>query len=233
MNQGLVESVRHSLEDETSENLLLQLKEHDRNRWSDEAFEAMKLVLVARGLELPPQGDRTDRPAECDDARSPKVDQHRWIEAVVALGRCSGWAAILAGAVLILVDYGQHRGYDLHICFLAILPRILAMGITVVIALRDNLLPAAWKAIVGALALSLTIFAIVEGSLALRFVGKLGILEIRDDLPLWLWNVRSIDGFRPPYHNAAAVSLIVIGAIGALAIVAAWVGAVMRKPYRA
>lgn len=55
MGQDIVSTVRKNLEAKSSEELLKIWEENDRSQWTDEAFEAVKQILLERGRQLPPQ----------------------------------------------------------------------------------------------------------------------------------------------------------------------------------
>lgn len=55
MNMKMVEDIRRNLRDRSSDELIQIWKENDRERWSGDAFEAIKQILIERGLTIPAQ----------------------------------------------------------------------------------------------------------------------------------------------------------------------------------
>lgn len=59
MDEKGIEKIRKNMEAKSSYELLKIWVENDRERYYDEAFEAVKQVLLKRGETIPPQGDGT------------------------------------------------------------------------------------------------------------------------------------------------------------------------------
>jgi hypothetical protein len=74
MNPVLVDSIRHRMREQTTEQLQELWVTNDRVTWSPEAFEAVKSLLAERGVK--------DLPAQNDPA--PIVQTHSWIQDPVA-----------------------------------------------------------------------------------------------------------------------------------------------------
>lgn len=55
MNMKMVEDIRRNLGDKSSDELIQIWKENDHERWSGDAFEAIKQILTERGLTIPAQ----------------------------------------------------------------------------------------------------------------------------------------------------------------------------------
>jgi predicted metal-dependent phosphoesterase TrpH len=60
----MVDEIRKSLADKSDEELLQIWKENDRERWSESAFEAIKLILTKRGINLPSQVEHKAEPGK-------------------------------------------------------------------------------------------------------------------------------------------------------------------------
>ena len=55
MNMKIVEDIRRNLGNKSSDELIQIWKENDHERWSGDAFEAIKQILTERGLTIPAQ----------------------------------------------------------------------------------------------------------------------------------------------------------------------------------
>lgn len=60
MNTKLVEAVRRNMQEKPTEELTRIDKDHNKNEWSEEAFEAIRQVLIARGEDVPPVRPQSD-----------------------------------------------------------------------------------------------------------------------------------------------------------------------------
>jgi hypothetical protein len=96
MNAKLVQAVRVRLADNAIEDLLRLWRENDRERYSAEAFEAARLILVERGVELPAQEEWKGPVPVAGKARSidPASDEFwmGWLRPVL-------WVGIVLGAL--------------------------------------------------------------------------------------------------------------------------------------
>ena len=90
MNAKMVEAVRGRLEGMGSEELLRLWRENDRERYAEEAFEAARLILVGRGVEVPAQEPAVGRVPVARKARSadPATDEFwmGWLRPVLWVG---------------------------------------------------------------------------------------------------------------------------------------------------
>jgi hypothetical protein len=96
MNRVLIDAIRRRLGEQSTDQLLALWTTNDRVMWSPEAFEAVKLELVVRGVrELPPQND----PAPLARAHSPALDPATqywmgWVRPALWVGVAVGVGAL-------------------------------------------------------------------------------------------------------------------------------------------
>src|SRR5687768_1942807 len=96
MNAKLVQAVRARLESSATDDLVRMWRENDRERYVEEAFEAARLILVGRGVNVPPQDEWAGRVPVAAKARSgdPASDEFwmSWLRPVL-------WVGVVIGGV--------------------------------------------------------------------------------------------------------------------------------------
>lgn len=221
MAGNLATTIAERFDAEPTEKLLALWVENDRATWSDDAFRAMQLVLQRRGVEVPA---RQHSNALSTDKPAPKVNfvaRPAWIAGLAIVGRLVAWAMV-AGAAFLAAgthDAKEHNSYQVHLCILPILARVGATGLVTAFAL-GKLGIRRWGLVLRLLALVANLVAVVDAVLSLKPLGRLGILEIREDYPFWLAILRTLDGPRLAHHNLFAIILIVLASVGAVATLA-------------
>jgi hypothetical protein len=96
MDENLVQAVRVRLERTATDELLQFWTENDRERYSEEAFEAARLILIARGLTPPQQRHWTGPVPVATKAASLDPSSHEFWNAWL---RPLLWAAFAVGGV--------------------------------------------------------------------------------------------------------------------------------------
>jgi len=73
MNSKMIEDIKKSMNERTNENLIGIWTKNDRREWSDEALEAVRLILVERGITPPIQNVPPDTQRRRDIAEQMKT----------------------------------------------------------------------------------------------------------------------------------------------------------------
>jgi len=60
MDEKQLEQIRFRMEEKDTEELLEIWKKNDREEWTEEAFETIREILLARTGSLPTQGEEID-----------------------------------------------------------------------------------------------------------------------------------------------------------------------------
>ncbi len=95
MDATLLRAVRMRMESQNSDQLLAIWVANDQDQYSEEAFEAARLILKDRGVELPPQNEPIKNVPEI----KPAVDPYwvSWLRVVLIVGIALGTATLLVG----------------------------------------------------------------------------------------------------------------------------------------
>src|SRR5688500_13024148 len=94
MDAKLLHAVRTRMEGSPTEELLRLWTDNDREHYSEEAFEAARLILTSRGVSLPAQREWTGRMPDPPQAENVDPASHAfcntWLRPLL-------WAAIAIG----------------------------------------------------------------------------------------------------------------------------------------
>jgi len=99
MDDGRVEEIREKFASKSTEILLGRWTANDRERWSPEAFEAMRMILEERGVDVPPQEER-DKERAPDDVKSKPRRVGKPRRGAVSFSAFSGigaWIGVIIG----------------------------------------------------------------------------------------------------------------------------------------
>jgi hypothetical protein len=133
MNEGLVRAIRTRKSSESSDDLLRLWLENDRGTYSDEAFEAVRLLLAERGVTPPAQDDPPPVALRAPPALSAEALRERdpaaaafwggllrpllWIGVAMAMSKLLQFAAVIEAYVFDVrwnqIDWSEWGAYTM------------------------------------------------------------------------------------------------------------------------
>ena len=142
MNKELRQLIRQKMREKDTEELLAIWKGNDREEWTEEAFEAVREILVERVGNLPEQDEEADSPdgVERDDQADTYYNFDR-LTAIAGWARSLSWVFLILAAVAVisgvLIVFQSLNGPSFEELFFALLrglQSVLVYGFLFVVA---------------------------------------------------------------------------------------------------